>query len=244
MKKLTLVLFLFVNLITITFAQKAFEPYYPIHESSCDIVEHKYYTICMDYEKRQARWVMYMLTPQMANDLETDVERKKSFRKNPLVSNEMQLTNRDYMYSGYDRGHLAPAEDMDVNDVAMSESFFYSNTSPQHPNMNRGIWKNIEEQVREWAKEDTLWVITGPDLNSCNLDFGTGSCMPEYFYKVVINKKYDKYEAFYIPNGPYHSESMEEYKVTLSYLEGMLLMQFVPGSDEKLNKTVYTGFGY
>jgi endonuclease G len=198
----------------------------------------------MDYEKRQARWLMYMLTPEMANDLETDVKRKNSFRKNPLISNEMQLTNRDYMYSNYDRGHLVPAEDMDFNQVAMNETFFYSNTSPQHPNMNRGIWKKIEEHVRDWAKNDTVWVITGPDLNSCNLDFGIGSCIPEYFYKVVINKKYDKYEAFYVPNGPYHAESVEEYKVTLSYLEGVLLMRFVPSSDDKLNKHIYTGFGY
>jgi endonuclease G len=241
MKNTLIRILFFVICVNVTFAQKAFEPYYPIHPYSCDIVEHKYYTVCMDYEKRQARWVMYMLTPEMAGEFETDVERKSSFRKNPLIGNDMQLTNRDYMYSGYDRGHLVPAEDMDVNEVAMCESFYYSNTSPQHPNMNRGIWKNIESQVRDWAKDDTVWVITGPDLNSCTFDFGTGSCMPEYFYKVVIDKKYQKYEAFYVPNGAYHSESMEEYKVTLDYLEGILLIQFVPSMDT-LDKSKYTGF--
>ena len=40
-----------------------------------------------------------------------------------------------------------------------------SNISPQLPAFNRGIWKKLEKQVREWAKkEGGLYVVTGPVL--------------------------------------------------------------------------------
>ena len=44
----------------------------------------------------------------------------------------------------------------------MKDSFLMSNISPQLPGFNRGIWKRLEEQVRQFAlKENTLYVVTG-----------------------------------------------------------------------------------
>ena len=36
----------------------------------------------------------------------------------------------NYSRSGYDRGHLAPAEDMKFSEVTMRDSFYMSNMSP------------------------------------------------------------------------------------------------------------------
>ena len=47
----------------------------------------------------------------------------------------------------------------------MSESFYMSNMSPQVPGFNRGIWKNLEEEVRNWVEAfDSVYIITGPIL--------------------------------------------------------------------------------
>jgi endonuclease G len=79
----------------------------------------------------------------------------------------------DYQKSGYDRGHLAPAEDMWYSMETMVQSFFYSNMSPQLPRFNLGVWKKLEMQMRNWAVEyDNLYVVTGPILSDSIKDLG------------------------------------------------------------------------
>ena len=39
-----------------------------------------------------------------------------------------------------------PAGDMKWSAKAMRESFYFSNICPQKPALNRGIWKELEEQ--------------------------------------------------------------------------------------------------
>ena len=46
---------------------------------------------------------------------------------------------------------LVPAADMVFSVQTMADSFFMSNMSPQKPAFNRGIWKRLEEQVRQIA---------------------------------------------------------------------------------------------
>ncbi|HIA67314.1 TPA: hypothetical protein EYN98_14900 [Candidatus Poribacteria bacterium] len=41
--------------------------------------------------------------------------------------------------------------------------YLLTNMSPQVPNLNRGMWRILEEQIRKWAlKEQELYIITGP----------------------------------------------------------------------------------
>ena len=92
----------------------------------------------------------------------------------------------DYTKSGYDRGHLCPAADMDFNPVAMEESFFMSNISPQAPEFNRGIWKDLETEVRNWAKkEKKIYVVTGPVFRDNKGTIGEDKVtVPGYFFKI------------------------------------------------------------
>lgn len=53
----------------------------------------------------------------------------------------------DYSYSGYDRGHMAPAGDMKWSKKAMDESFFMTNMCPQAKTLNTGAWKRLEENA-------------------------------------------------------------------------------------------------
>src|SRR5450759_1124712 len=89
-------------------------------------------------------------------------EERGNFKMDQLVTT-ISSKSSDYTKSGYDRGHLCPAADMGFNPVAMEESFFMSNISPQVPDFNRGLWKELEMTVRKWAiKEHKLYVVTGP----------------------------------------------------------------------------------
>jgi endonuclease G, mitochondrial len=77
---------------------------------------------------------------------------------------ECRWTNRDYLASGFDRGHLAAADNQTHSAMAMRDSFCLTNTMPQTPELNRGAWRMLEEHVGRLAAESgvEVWVATGP----------------------------------------------------------------------------------
>ena len=130
--------------------------------------------------------------------------RSDNFRADPEVRTG-SASDADYRRSGYDRGHLAPAADMGWSSQTMSESFYYSNMSPQVPEFNRGIWKRLEEQVRNWAVElDTIYVVTGPVLSGNMSAIGLNKVtVPNYYYKAVLylHDNDSRMIGFIMPNG-------------------------------------------
>ncbi len=79
------------------------------------------------------------------------VDRQGDFRPDDKVKTG-SATPADYRSSGYDRGHLVPAADMAFSAEAMSATFVMSNISPQARNFNNGVWRELEELTRSWAK--------------------------------------------------------------------------------------------
>ena len=85
-----------------------------------------------------------------------------------------------YLKSGYDKGHLAAAQDFAYSKSAMLATFDYINALPQAPALNRGAWKRLESKVRKWSQPDTLMIECG------GLEFdSTRHMVPKYFYKIV-----------------------------------------------------------
>ena len=97
-------------------------------------------------------------------------------------------TTDDYKYSGYDRGHMAPAGDMKWSEEAMRESFYLTNICPQVKALNTGQWNNLEGQVRQWAKRDSsLIVVTGPIVGDNPSTIGDSKvAVPDGFFKVIL----------------------------------------------------------
>lgn len=162
------------------------------HASDHEVRFFKNYSICYRESYEQAEWSAYCLSDFQ---LEKNASRSNDFRVDPLISTG-SANLADYRKSGYDRGHLTPAADMSFSEDAMSETFFMSNMSPQTPELNRGVWKDLEAQVRDWVKTfGRAYVVSGPVLNKKAGEFNSIGenqvAIPEYYYKVVLVPLYE-----------------------------------------------------
>jgi len=212
---------------------KSLEEALQAHTSERDIVRHTGYTLKYDEQFEQADWVIYVLT---AGHLKGNVPRKGNFRPDPAVKTG-SANPEDYLGSGYDRGHLAPAGDMKWSPKAMSESFYLSNMSPQKHEFNSGIWENLESQVREWARENgEVYVVTGPVLKVNLPRIGINRvAVPKYFYKVILDYKMPEYKAiaFVIPNQAV-SSPLQTYVVAVDSVEHLTGIDFFPSLPDSL----------
>ena len=185
-----------------------------------EIVRHQYYTLGYDERYEQATWVSYILTRD--NLKIPNVPRAKRFEKDLAVST-YSADYYDYSGSGYSRGHMAPAGDMAQNKLSMSESFFMSNMSPQKIAFNGGIWRELEECVRDWAyKENTLYIVTGPILNDVTKYIGKKSKVgvPKAFYKAILDIESDNPKGIaFIMNNEKSSRAIMDFAVNIDEVE-------------------------
>ena len=194
------------------------------------VVRHEYYALSYVEEYEQAEWTFHMI----CKDCFGAAERKNNFRADPSIKTISALLT-DYKGSGYDRGHLVPAGDMTMNELAMSESFYMSNMSPQSPSFNRGIWRKLESQIRDWSYTyDTTYVVTGPILNFGYSTISNNKvAVPQSYYKVIYFKNQQKMVAYILPNEGSKSD-LSNFQVTVDEVERKTKLDFFPELDDAL----------
>lgn len=128
-------------------------------------------------------------------------EPRQRFHVDRDLPDESRSTLADYAGSGYDIGHMAPAADFQTDSQAMHESFHLSNATPQVPKLNRGLWRALEIHARALAaKHGAVWVYNGVILSSAPKTIGDHVCVPDAYYKVIVEPKHDLVSAYFIPN--------------------------------------------
>ncbi len=202
-----------------------------IPTSSGEIINHTYYSLSYNEQHEQANWVYYYLDNKGVNGA---ASRSDNFRPDPKVSTgSAELV--DYKGSGYDRGHIAPAADMKQNSTSMSESFYLSNMSPQHPSFNRGAWKKLEEQVRNWALDKNgIYVVSGPVFRNNIGTIGPNKVtVPGYYFKVLYDPDSQKMLALIMPNRKI-SQPLNTFIVSVDSVEAITNIDFFPQLEDSL----------
>ena len=208
------------------------EEFFPTSTTG-EIVQHTYYAMSYNEEHEQPEWVAYELTKE--NIQAKNVKRSGNFRPDPRVA-KGSASKSDYKHSGYDRGHLVPAGDMNFNKKAMSETFYMSNMSPQIKNFNGGIWRELEENVRDWAyRNEHLYIVSGPVLTKPIREQigGNKVSVPEEYYKVILDYtgREQKAIAFLMPNEKSNKRIMD-HAVSIDEVERVTGIDFFPNMDE------------
>ena len=204
---------------------------------SDNLVKHTYYSLSYNEKFEQANWVYYTLTDQMVEG--GGVERSNKFKVDPMVVSGSAKSS-DYTKSGYDRGHLCPAADMGFSTISMQESFLMANISPQAPDFNRGIWKELETEVRIWAKkEHKIYVVTGPVFKDDKGTIGADHVLvPGFFFKIIYEETDEpKIIAFVFPNRK-SDRPISDFAVTVDEAEKLTGFDFFSQLPDEIESRI------
>ena len=164
------------------------------------LVNYLGYTASFNPRLHIPNWVAWELTGE---ETKGKTPRYDKFAQDPNV--EGCAETYDYLYSGYDRGHMAPAADMKWSDDAMVQSFYLTNICPQARELNTGAWRTLEEKCRQWAQADSaIIIIAGPVLKPAPREFigDNRVAVPRNFFKIILAPYADPVRAiaFLMPN--------------------------------------------
>ncbi|MCB0532977.1 MAG: DNA/RNA non-specific endonuclease [Saprospiraceae bacterium] len=200
----------------------------------------------------QARWVAHIISPEVAVGT---VGRTNDFRPDPLVTTGSAVeedyflktmnANGTWEYDGfgYDRGHLAPSADFRWSATALSESYFYSNMSPQVAEFNRGRWSELEAQLRNYVETHPgvqLYVVTGPVLEPDLpvIERGVNKvAIPRQFFKVALDLKNNRAIGFIMPNSRL-TYPLENFAVSVDAVEQLTGLDFFNRLPDSLETTL------
>lgn len=192
------------------------------------------YLLGYDGSIRTARWTLEKLTRTSLIDR---VERNgQVFRADDRIPDEYRPSNRNYLDSKYERGHLARASWHRQSAAALRDTFTLANVAPQLPGFNKGCWKQLEDAVTREAQlpeVSAVFVLTGPlylakDHKLSLETIGPDDMpVPTHFFKSLLVIHADgeiKAVTIVLPHSEWQArgavlEAFDKYRVSVDWLE-------------------------
>jgi endonuclease G len=161
----------------------------PVHGRDDGILNYTNYSVMMNGERRQA----FFAAVNIDGKLWRHVTRgRDNWNLDPRISEQHQIGNELYKRNDLDRGHLVrrvdPAWGDSISDAkkAAEDTFFYTNCSPQHKNLNQKIWLGLEEYILDNTTNEDMrvCVFNGPVFNDDDMVY-RGIKIPKSYWKIV-----------------------------------------------------------
>lgn len=231
---------------------------YPQSSQEETLIKHAALTLSYNEAHEQANWVMHVILTDVTSG---NGSRTNDFRIDSLIESG-SATEQDYFIKvlkadsvtyryegfGYDRGHLAPSADFRWSRTALSESYFYSNMSPQLGDFNRLKWAELENWMRTYVDENNvnLFIVTAPILDddlpkiprSVN-----GLSIPKYYIKVALDLENERGIAFVMPNEKI-TLPIESFSISIDSAEVLLGYDLFSGLADDLEATIESSCDY
>ncbi len=204
-------------------------------------LENKGYLVGYDEKMQNPAWVAYRLFERKEHPIGA---RPSSFTADKRTRARVPSTS--YARSGYDRGHMAPNFGIAYcyGRDAQLETFLMSNISPQHPDLNRKIWKELEHRVakRYTKRFEEVWVITGPIYyKRTHVKRIQGkAAIPDAFFKIIIDEHPEGLRtlAFIIPQSVNGDEPLRPFLVSIDTIESLTHIDFLVALPEDLQQAI------
>ena len=214
---------------------------YPAFSKNLEIIEHSGMVLGFDCDYKMASWVFHLLTPDVTSG---NISRSNDFRLDEkstcgsaqesdyFLRKETPDGTFEYDGFGFDRGHLAPSADFRWSANALSESYYYSNMTPQRPEFNRESWASLEGLLRKIVDQEKkqFYVITGPVLHEGLPEIERSANklkIPELHYKIIVDASTENPRgmAFLMPNKKCE-ERLSSYVISIDSLERLTGIDF------------------
>lgn len=201
------------------------------------MVKYEGFSLSFNKKMHVPNWVVWELTGE---EVAGTFPRKDNFRGDDNVAGSAEKW--DYSYSGYDRGHMAPAGDMKWSKKAMDESFYMTNMCPQAKSLNTGAWKRLEEKCRQWAEIDgSIIIVCGPVLTDPIEEYIGDSrvAVPQRFFKVILSPYADEPRGigFIMPNSKVPG-GMQAAAVSIDEVERVTGLDFFSSLPDEIENKV------
>jgi endonuclease G len=145
-------------------------------------------------------WSAEHLTQDRVVDAKA-IDREDVFHPEDKLAAEDRAELRDYVRSGYDRGHMSPSADMATVE-GQAESFSLANMIPQNSQLNRNLWAHMESTVRGLTKKyNDVYVVTGPAfVGNAFVKLNGRVIVPSHVFKAVYIPKVNAAAVWWAPN--------------------------------------------
>ncbi len=145
------------------------------------LIERPQYTLSYNHSKGESNWVAWHIDRQDLGGAD-----RGKFRPDPDLPADWQITPNDYRGSGYDRGHVCPSGDRTNSREDNDATFYMSNMLPQTAELNRAVWADAENGIRDIVKQgNEVYVIAGGAGNAATIDGGK-VVVPKVCWKVAV----------------------------------------------------------
>ena len=143
------------------------------------MVENSVFIISYNETKEQPNWIEY----DVRNFVKVADRGNMDFYK---VSDVWTSDDNDYYKNEWDKGHMAPAGSFTDSWSNLAKTFSFVNCALQKDSLNRGEWRELEEQVREWARDQgTVSVRIELKFSTNSRVLSTGATVPDGFFKYL-----------------------------------------------------------
>lgn len=212
------------------------------------------YTYSYDNSRGRIKWVSWHLSTAWLGS----VGRSDDFRLDPsLPSSFFRADQNSYRGTGFDRGHICPSADRTYSRSANSNTFFMSNMGPQSPNNNRRTWANMENYLRDLARDgNELHIIAGVagrggtgSNGFANTIAGGNIDVPSSFWKVILvqpNGTNDvsrvttstRVIAVNMPNNQTLSSNWGTYRTSVNSIESLTGLNLLENISNSIENTL------
>jgi endonuclease G len=205
------------------------------------------YTLSYNAKTRTPNWVCWQL-----RHADVGKAQRGPFEPDPLLPKGFaHVTSHVYDGSGFDSGHMCPAQDRSATQEDMDATFYTTNIVPQAPNCNQRGWERLESYCRELAKQGHVLQIScgphgvgGTGKDGHREEIGKGRVevtVPAKLWKVILVLPHDGAEptartraiAVIMPNDQSVDYDWAKYRTSAREVEKLTGYDFFPAVPEE-----------
>ncbi|PQV63865.1 endonuclease G [Abditibacterium utsteinense] len=146
------------------------------------LLERATYSLSYNQQNGGPNWVAWHTDASNLGVL----DRGDNFAPDPNLPPEWQIRPTDYRGSGYDRGHVCPSGDRTASRDDNTATFYMSNMLPQTGSLNRHVWADLENYLRDQIRAgNEIYEVAGGAGSAGRIAKGKVN-VPQICWKVAV----------------------------------------------------------